>query len=111
MSLTQALNSAVSGLRVTQSGLALVAANVANAETPGYVRKTQTQVATSAIRVESAADQAIGTLRSGEHQHAAQPEPSRRGRREPGVDLVLPEGDKVPHLQIILVQWWPLQVI
>jgi flagellar hook-associated protein 1 FlgK len=46
MSLTQALNSAVSGLRVTQSGLALVAANVANAETPGYVRKNMDQVAT-----------------------------------------------------------------
>ena len=45
MSLGQALSSAVSGLRVTQSGLSLVAANIANAETPGYVRKTATQVA------------------------------------------------------------------
>ncbi len=43
MSLTQALNTAVSGLRVTQAGLALVASNVANAETPGYVRKTLDQ--------------------------------------------------------------------
>jgi flagellar hook-associated protein 1 FlgK len=48
MSLTQALGAAISGLRVTQSGLALVAGNVANADTPGYVRKAQTQVATSA---------------------------------------------------------------
>jgi len=48
MSLTQALATAVSGLRVNQSGLSLVASNVANAETPGYVRKTQVQVTTTA---------------------------------------------------------------
>jgi len=48
MSLTQALNAAMTGLRATQTGLALVAGNVANAETPGYVRKTVTQVATAA---------------------------------------------------------------
>ena len=35
----------MSGLRVTQSSLALVSSNVANAETPGYVRKTIDQVA------------------------------------------------------------------
>src|SRR5882757_2141614 len=40
MSLTQALNAAASGLKVTQSAMALVASNVANAQTPGYVRKT-----------------------------------------------------------------------
>ena len=40
MSLTQALATASAGLRATQAGLSLVAANVANAETPGYVRKT-----------------------------------------------------------------------
>ncbi len=45
MGLGQALTSAVSGLRVTQSGLSLVAANIANAETPGYVKKTVSQVA------------------------------------------------------------------
>jgi flagellar hook-associated protein 1 FlgK len=48
MSLAQALSTAVSGLRVSQAGMALVASNVANAETPGYVRKTMDQVATSA---------------------------------------------------------------
>ena len=48
MSLAQALSTAVSGLRVTQAGLALVASNVANAETYGYVRKSMEQVATSA---------------------------------------------------------------
>jgi flagellar hook-associated protein 1 FlgK len=44
MSLSQALSAAISGLKVTQSGLSLVAANVANAGTPGYVRKTVDQV-------------------------------------------------------------------
>jgi flagellar hook-associated protein 1 len=40
MSLTQALSAALSGLRATQAGLSLVSTNVANADTPGYVRKT-----------------------------------------------------------------------
>src|ERR1700716_977512 len=48
MSLSQALATAVAGLRVTQSSLALLAANVANAQTPGYVRKTATSVETAA---------------------------------------------------------------
>jgi len=47
MSLSQALSAAISGLNVSQSSLALVAANVANADTPGYVRKTVDQVATA----------------------------------------------------------------
>lgn len=45
MSLSQALVSAMAGLKVNQSSLSLVAANVANADTPGYVRKTVNQVA------------------------------------------------------------------
>lgn len=40
MSLTQALNTAASGLNVTQAGMSLIASNVANAQTPGYVRKS-----------------------------------------------------------------------
>jgi len=40
MSLSQALSISLSGLRATQAGLSLVAGNVANAQTPGYVRKT-----------------------------------------------------------------------
>jgi flagellar hook-associated protein 1 FlgK len=48
MSLTQALATAVTGLRATQTGLSIVASNVANAETPGYVRKTPVQVAIAA---------------------------------------------------------------
>jgi flagellar hook-associated protein 1 FlgK len=47
MSLSQALVTAISGLKVNQAGLSLVAANVANADTPGYVRKTVNQVATA----------------------------------------------------------------
>jgi len=48
MSLTQALNTSTAGLRTVQAGLALIASNVANAETPGYVRKTLVQSTTSA---------------------------------------------------------------
>jgi flagellar hook-associated protein 1 FlgK len=45
MGLSQALSTAMSGLRATQAALALVSSNVANAETPGYVKKTVNQVA------------------------------------------------------------------
>ena len=44
MSLSQALATAMSGLRATQASLALVSSNVANAESPGYVRKTLNQI-------------------------------------------------------------------
>jgi len=59
MSLTQALDTALAGLTVTQTSLGLVAANVANAQTPGYVEKTANQVTTTAgvagdsVRVDS----------------------------------------------------------
>ncbi len=45
MGLSQALATAMSGLRATQASLSLVSSNVANAETPGYVKKTVNQVA------------------------------------------------------------------
>jgi flagellar hook-associated protein 1 FlgK len=48
MGLTQALNTAVAGLTATQTSLGIVAANVANAQTPGYVTQTADQVTTSA---------------------------------------------------------------
>jgi flagellar hook-associated protein 1 FlgK len=48
MSISQALNTSLSGLRATQAGLSLIAANVANAQTPGYVRKTLDLAATVA---------------------------------------------------------------
>src|SRR4051795_427485 len=48
MSLTQALNTALSGLKATQAGMSLIASNVANAQTPGYVRKTLDLATTTA---------------------------------------------------------------
>ena len=53
MSLSQALATAVTGLRATQVGLSLVSNNVANAETPGYLRKTPvlSAVATGGVQV------------------------------------------------------------
>ncbi|MFH1344955.1 MAG: flagellar hook-associated protein FlgK [Pseudomonadota bacterium] len=47
MSLSDALSIAMSGLRTNQAAMSLVSSNVANAESPGYVRKTLNQVATS----------------------------------------------------------------
>jgi flagellar hook-associated protein 1 FlgK len=45
MGLSQALATAMSGLRANQIALGLVSSNVANAETPGYIKKTSNQVA------------------------------------------------------------------
>src|ERR1700682_1093878 len=47
MSLGDALSIAMAGLRVNQAAMSLVSSNVANAETPGYVRKTVDQVTTN----------------------------------------------------------------
>jgi len=47
MSLGQALATAMTGLRANQAALALVSSNVANAETPGYVKKSLVQIQTS----------------------------------------------------------------
>ncbi len=47
MSLSQALFTAMSGLRANQASMALVSSNVANAETPGYIRKDTVQVASN----------------------------------------------------------------
>ena len=44
MSLNDALSIAMSGLRANQAAMSLVSSNVANAETPGYVKKTINQV-------------------------------------------------------------------
>jgi flagellar hook-associated protein 1 FlgK len=48
MSLTQVLNTASAGLQVTQQALGVVGANVANAQTPGYVRKSLVEITTAA---------------------------------------------------------------
>lgn len=47
MGLSQALSTAMAGLRANQAALSLVSSNVANSETPGYVRKTTNQVETA----------------------------------------------------------------
>jgi len=47
MGLSQVLTAAASGLHASQAGLAIVAGNVANANTPGYVRKGISQLSTS----------------------------------------------------------------
>ena len=48
MGLGDALSIAMAGLRANQAAMSLVSSNVANAETPGYVRKTADQITTSA---------------------------------------------------------------
>src|SRR5580692_939396 len=47
MSLSQALSVALAGVNVTQQGLAVIAGNVANANTPGYIDESVNTVATS----------------------------------------------------------------
>jgi flagellar hook-associated protein 1 FlgK len=47
MSLNDALSIAMAGLRANQAAMALVSSNVANAETPGYVKKSVDQVTTN----------------------------------------------------------------
>jgi flagellar hook-associated protein 1 len=48
MNLSDALSTALAGLRVTQASLSVTASNVANANTPGYVEETSDQVETAA---------------------------------------------------------------
>jgi flagellar hook-associated protein 1 len=66
MSLTGTLNTALAGLQVSQQSLQIVGGNVANAQTPGYIRKTLTQIETgggAAISVRSTSiDRQLDTL-------------------------------------------------
>ena len=64
MGLSQALIAAASGLHATQAGLSIVAGNVANANTPGYVRKSINQISTS--------DAKINERIRNEHAHGVQ---------------------------------------
>jgi flagellar hook-associated protein 1 FlgK len=48
MGLSQALSSALAGVKTTQLGLSVIAGNVANANTPGYVEEQVNQVETTA---------------------------------------------------------------
>ena len=45
MSLSQAISSALAGVNTTQQSLSVIAGNVANTNTPGYVEETSSQVA------------------------------------------------------------------
>ena len=45
MGLSQALSAALAGVNTTQQGLSVIAGNVANANTPGYIEETANQVA------------------------------------------------------------------
>jgi flagellar hook-associated protein 1 len=49
MSITQALSAALAGVNVTQQDLAVIAGNVANADTPGYIDESvsQSEIATA----------------------------------------------------------------
>jgi hypothetical protein len=47
MGLSQALSAAVAGVNATQQSLSVIAGNVANANTPGYVDESVNQIATS----------------------------------------------------------------
>jgi flagellar hook-associated protein 1 FlgK len=47
MSLGQAISSALSGLRIAQTGVGLVADNISNSETPGYIRKSLVQTSST----------------------------------------------------------------
>jgi flagellar hook-associated protein 1 FlgK len=57
MSLNDALSIAMSGLRANQAAMSLVSSNVANAETPGYIRK-----ATDQVTVNSGAGSSVRTV-------------------------------------------------
>jgi flagellar hook-associated protein 1 len=48
MGLSQALSAALAGVNATQQSLSVIAGNVANANTPGYVEETSTQVEVAA---------------------------------------------------------------
>ena len=47
MGLSQALSAALAGVNATQQSLSVIAGNVANANTPGYVDESVNQIATS----------------------------------------------------------------
>jgi flagellar hook-associated protein 1 FlgK len=48
MGLTQALATSLSGLQTTQTGLSIIAGNVANSQTAGYIAKQVAPIETAA---------------------------------------------------------------
>ena len=66
MGLTNVLNAASTGLHITQLGLDVVARNIANADTPGYTRKTLSQASLTV------AGNTIGVRELGVERHVDQ---------------------------------------
>ena len=64
MSLTSALNNALSGLNAAQAGLSVVSGNIANANTPGYVERTLNQAEVSAGGDVGAGVEVTGVIRN-----------------------------------------------
>lgn len=63
MSLSQALSSALAGVNTTQQSLSVIAGNVANANTPGYVEEQASQVALATTGQPGAGVQVAGINR------------------------------------------------
>ena len=80
MGLSQALSSALAGVNATQQGLSVIAGNVANANTPGYVDESVNQVEVAAYR--PGRDERRRHRRQSQSQHAAaEPVVDRNVRR------------------------------
>src|SRR5271169_4188889 len=63
MSISQALSAAVAGINATQQSLQVVAGNVANANTPGYVDESVTQTEVTAAGLSGASVDVTGINR------------------------------------------------
>src|ERR1700744_2170174 len=64
MGLSQALSAALAGVNTTQLGLSVIAGNVANANTPGYVDESVNQVETAAAGQSGTSVDVIGINRN-----------------------------------------------
>src|SRR5271169_527831 len=64
MSISQALSAAVAGINATQQSLQVVAGNVANANTPGYVDESVTQTEVTAAGLSGASVDVTGINRN-----------------------------------------------
>src|ERR1700752_4247637 len=64
MSVNQALSTALAGINATQQALSVIAGNVANANTPGYVEETVSPIATAVTGQEGAGVEISGVNRN-----------------------------------------------
>jgi flagellar hook-associated protein 1 len=64
MSISQALSAALAGVNVTQQGLSVIAGNVANANTPGYVDESLNQVEVTSSGLPGSSVDAAGVNRN-----------------------------------------------